>query len=141
MKKYRVTVNGTVYEVELEEITGVVPAAPAAAPAAPAAPGRPVGRRLGHRVGDAARSVGRRDGLPWPVGRLVGHEPGHGRPGAHDALRASTSSRAATRIAARAPGVIEPACFTVVNHFSAWVQKSCHCASTSARSPCPSSAA
>ena len=44
MKKYRVTVNGTVYEVELEEITGAAPAAPAAekpaapAPAAPAAP-------------------------------------------------------------------------------------------------------
>ena len=44
MKKYRVTVNGTVYEVELEEIPGAVPAAPAAekpaapAPAAPAAP-------------------------------------------------------------------------------------------------------
>ena len=37
MKKYRVTVNGTVYEVELEEITGAVPAAPGAAPAAPAA--------------------------------------------------------------------------------------------------------
>lgn len=25
MKKYRVTVNGTVYEVELEELTGSVP--------------------------------------------------------------------------------------------------------------------
>ena len=37
MKKYRVTVNGTVYEVELEELTGSAPAAPAAAPA-PAAP-------------------------------------------------------------------------------------------------------
>ena len=39
MKKYRVTVNGTVYEVELEELTGSAPAAPAAAPAsaAPAA--------------------------------------------------------------------------------------------------------
>ena len=37
MKKYRVNVNGTVYEVELEEITA--PAASAAsAPAAPAAP-------------------------------------------------------------------------------------------------------
>ena len=36
MKKYRVNVNGTVYEVELEEITGAVPAAPVAAPAAPA---------------------------------------------------------------------------------------------------------
>ena len=39
MKKYRVNVNGTVYEVELEEITGAAAAAPvAAAPAAPAAP-------------------------------------------------------------------------------------------------------
>lgn len=34
MKKYRVTVNGTVYEVELEELTG---SAPVSAPAAPAA--------------------------------------------------------------------------------------------------------
>ena len=34
MKKYRVNVNGTVYEVELEEITG---SAPAAAPTVPAA--------------------------------------------------------------------------------------------------------
>lgn len=35
MKKYRVNVNGTVYEVELEEITGAAPAAaaPVAAPA------------------------------------------------------------------------------------------------------------
>ena len=31
MKKYRVTVNGTVYEVELEELTG---SAPVSAPAA-----------------------------------------------------------------------------------------------------------
>ena len=36
MKKYRVNVNGTVYEVELEEMTGAA-AAPAAAPAAPVA--------------------------------------------------------------------------------------------------------
>ena len=34
MKKYRVTVNGTVYEIELEELTGAAPvSAPAAAPA------------------------------------------------------------------------------------------------------------
>ena len=34
MKKYRVTVNGVPYEVELEELTGAAPApAPAAAPA------------------------------------------------------------------------------------------------------------
>ena len=35
MKKYRVTVNGTAYEIELEELTGAAPA-PAAAAAAPA---------------------------------------------------------------------------------------------------------
>ncbi len=49
MKKYRVTVNGTVYEVELEELTGSVPvsapAAPAAAPHLPRLPHRlPVSR-------------------------------------------------------------------------------------------------
>ena len=39
MKKYRVTVNGTVYEIALEELTGDMPTASAAAPApAPAAP-------------------------------------------------------------------------------------------------------
>jgi biotin carboxyl carrier protein len=38
MKKYRVNVNGTAYEVELEELTGAAPTAAAtAAPAAPAA--------------------------------------------------------------------------------------------------------
>lgn len=38
MKKYRVNVNGTVYEVELEEITGAAPAAaPAPVAAAPVA--------------------------------------------------------------------------------------------------------
>ena len=37
MKKYRVNVNGTAYEVELEEMNGAPAAAPvAAAPAAPA---------------------------------------------------------------------------------------------------------
>ena len=29
MKKYKVNVNGTVYEVEIEDITGAAPAAPA----------------------------------------------------------------------------------------------------------------
>ena len=38
MKKYRVNVNGTVYEVELEEITGAAPAVSVAAPAAAPAP-------------------------------------------------------------------------------------------------------
>ena len=38
MKKYRVTVNGTAYEIELEGLTGAAPAPAAAAPApAPAA--------------------------------------------------------------------------------------------------------
>ena len=38
MKKYRVNVNGTVYEVDVEDISGAAPvAAPAAAPAAGAA--------------------------------------------------------------------------------------------------------
>ena len=40
MKKYRVTVNGTAYEIELEELTGAAPApAPAPAPAAAAPAG------------------------------------------------------------------------------------------------------
>ena len=40
MKKYKVNVNGTVYEVEIEEMTGAPAAAPvAAAPAAPAGAG------------------------------------------------------------------------------------------------------
>ena len=52
MKKYRVTVNGTVYEIELEELTGAAPSAPAApaaaapaaaAPAAPAPAAAPTG--------------------------------------------------------------------------------------------------
>ena len=38
MKKYRVTVNGTVSEVEPEEITGAAPAAEKPAAPAPAAP-------------------------------------------------------------------------------------------------------
>ena len=45
MKKYRVTVNGTVYEIELEELTDAAPAAapaPAATPAAAPAGGEQV---------------------------------------------------------------------------------------------------
>lgn len=39
MKKYRVTVNGTAYEIELEELTGPAPsAAPVSTPAPAAAP-------------------------------------------------------------------------------------------------------
>ena len=45
MKKYKVTVNGTVYEIELEEMTGAAPAAaaPAAAPAPAPAAAAPAG--------------------------------------------------------------------------------------------------
>ena len=38
MKKYRVNVNGTSYEVEIEEMTGAPVAAPVSAPAAAPAP-------------------------------------------------------------------------------------------------------
>ena len=38
MKKYRVTVNGTAYEIELEELTGAAPAAATAAPVPTPAP-------------------------------------------------------------------------------------------------------
>ena len=37
MKKYRVNVNGTNYDITVEELTGAEATAPAAAPAAPAA--------------------------------------------------------------------------------------------------------
>lgn len=37
MRKYRVNVNGTAYEVEIEEITGAAPSSPTAAPAPAAA--------------------------------------------------------------------------------------------------------
>ena len=42
MKKYNVTVNGTVYEVTVEEADGAVAQAPIAAPAPVAAPAAPV---------------------------------------------------------------------------------------------------
>ena len=43
MKKYRVTVNGTSYEIELEELTGAAPAPAAAAPAPAPAAAAPAG--------------------------------------------------------------------------------------------------
>lgn len=47
MKKYRVNVNGTIYEVELEEITGGAAAAPAAAAAPVATPAAPASAPAG----------------------------------------------------------------------------------------------
>ena len=47
MKKYRVNVNGTAYEVEIEEMTGAPAAAPvAAAPAAPVPAASGVGESI-----------------------------------------------------------------------------------------------
>ena len=51
MKKYRVNVNGTVYEVELEEITGAAPAASVATPAAAPAPAPAAAPAGGEKVG------------------------------------------------------------------------------------------
>lgn len=45
MKKYKVNVNGTAYEVEIEEMTGAPAAAPVAAPAA-AAPAAGAGESI-----------------------------------------------------------------------------------------------
>ena len=50
MKKYRVNVNGTVYEVELEEITGSAPAAAPAVPTAPAAAAARTAAAGGERI-------------------------------------------------------------------------------------------
>ena len=50
MKKYRVNVNGTVYEVELEEITGSAPAAAPTVPAAPAAAAARTAAAGGERI-------------------------------------------------------------------------------------------
>ena len=47
MKKYKVTVNGVAYEVELEELTGAAPApAAAAAPAPPPPPASAGGEQV-----------------------------------------------------------------------------------------------
>lgn len=52
MKKYKVTVNGTAYEIELEDITGTQSAKTAAAPApkTEAAPAAPVSTGEGETV-------------------------------------------------------------------------------------------
>lgn len=60
MKKYRVTVNGTVYEVELEELTG---SAPVSAPRLPPLP--PHLPRLPHRL-PVSRSAPPCPATFWP---------------------------------------------------------------------------
>ena len=64
MKKYRVTVNGTAYEIELEELTGAAPAAPAAPAAAPVAPAAPAA---------AAPAGGEKITAPMPGTILAGN--------------------------------------------------------------------
>ena len=63
MKKFNITVNGTAYEVEVEEVKSAVaapkaaPAAPKAAPApAPAAPAAPKKAAVVHRCSDAGQN-------------------------------------------------------------------------------------
>lgn len=50
MKKYRVTVNGTVYEVELEELTGSAPVSAPAAPTAVPAPAASAAPATGEQI-------------------------------------------------------------------------------------------
>ena len=50
MKKYRVTVNGTAYEIELEELTGSAPAAAPASASAPAPAPSPTASAGGEQV-------------------------------------------------------------------------------------------
>ena len=50
MKKYRVTVNGTVYEVELEELTSSAPVSAPAAPAAAPAPAASAAPAAGEQI-------------------------------------------------------------------------------------------
>ena len=58
MKKYRVTVNGTVYEIELEELTGAAPSAPAAPAAAAPAGGEQVTSPMPGTILDVKVSAG-----------------------------------------------------------------------------------
>ena len=50
MKKYRVTVNGTVCEVELEELTGSAPVSAPSAPAAAPAPAASAAPAAGEQI-------------------------------------------------------------------------------------------
>lgn len=64
MKKFKITVNGKAYEVEVEEMGGTpvaapapAPAAPAPAPAAPAAPASTPAPAVGGPIPDGAITV------------------------------------------------------------------------------------
>ena len=58
MKKYKVNVNGTLYEVEIEEMTGAPAAAPAAAPVAAPAGGESITSPMPGNILDVRVAVG-----------------------------------------------------------------------------------
>ena len=58
MKKYKVNVNGTLYEVEIEEMTGAPAAAPVSVPAAAPAGGESINSPMPGNILDVRVSVG-----------------------------------------------------------------------------------
>lgn len=71
MKKYKVNVNGTVYEVELEDISGSAAAAPAAAPAAPVAAAPVGGEQVVSPMPGNILSVNVKDGDSVKAGQVL----------------------------------------------------------------------
>ena len=69
MKKYRVTVNGTAYEVELEEITGS--AAKSAVPTAASAPAPADGRKITAPMSGTILAVNVADGDAVKSGQVL----------------------------------------------------------------------
>lgn len=71
MKKYRVTVNGTVYEVELEELTGAAPVSAPAAPAPAAAPVPAGGEKITSPMPGTILAVNVKDGQSVKKGDVL----------------------------------------------------------------------
>lgn len=71
MKKYRVNVNGTVYEVEVEEITGSAAPAVPAAPAAPASAAPAGGEQIKSPMPGNILSVSVKDGQSVKKGDVL----------------------------------------------------------------------
>ena len=71
MKKYRVTVNGTVYEIELEELTGAAPAAGAAPAPAPAAAAPAGGEKIASPMPGTILSVNIAQGQAVKKGQVL----------------------------------------------------------------------
>ncbi|MCF0153338.1 MAG: biotin/lipoyl-binding protein [Megasphaera sp.] len=81
MKKFKVTVNGKAYEVEVEEMGGAPVAAPAPAPAAPAPAPAPASAPAAAQAATPAPAVGG----PIPEGAITVKAP---MPGKISALKA-----------------------------------------------------